>query len=150
MTVKYINFTNISKTEAFLFKSLAFTNGTTYHVGINEYINQKTGDSLHKRYLFNFDSSYRDRNLFFILNPEKDEYIGSDRNYHFVANDRFMRNHERVPEVKNFLLNFYTQSRPQNKTVIVNKNIWDRANPKENKKSGLYNCIGIGCWQTIR
>ena len=45
-----------------------------------------------------------------------------------------MRNGERVPEVKNFLLNFYIQWRPQNKIVIVNKNFWDRANPKKENK----------------
>ena len=60
-----------------------------------------------------------------------------DPNYRFIANDRFMRNGEQVLEVKNFLFNFYTQWRPQNKTVIVNKNIWDRANPKENNKIRL-------------
>ena len=48
-----------------------------------------------------------------------------------------MRNGDQVPEVKNFLLNFYAQWRPQNKTLIVNKNIWDRANPKEENKIGL-------------
>ena len=102
------------KNRGFIFKSLAFTNGATYHVGLNEYLDQRTGDFLYKHYLFNFDSSYQDRNLFFIFDPKKDEFIGSDPNYHFIANDRFMRNGERVPEVKNFLLNFYTQWRPQN------------------------------------
>ena len=48
-----------------------------------------------------------------------------------------MRNGDQVPEVKNFFLNFYAQWRPQNKTLIVNKNIWDRENPKEENKIGL-------------
>ena len=35
-----------------------------------------------------FDSAYKDRNLFFVFDKEKDEYIGSDETYHWVANDR--------------------------------------------------------------
>ena len=82
-----------------MFKSLAFT----YHVGLNEYLDQTTGDFLYKRYLFNFDSSYQDRDLFFVTDPEKDAFIGSDPNYHFIVNDRFMRNGEQLPEDKNFI-----------------------------------------------
>ena len=32
------------KNRGFIFKSLAFTNGATYHVGLNEYLDQITGD----------------------------------------------------------------------------------------------------------
>ena len=46
------------KNRGFIFKSLAFTNDATYHVGLNEYLDQITGNFLCKRYLFNFDSSY--------------------------------------------------------------------------------------------
>ena len=129
------------KNRDFISRILAFTNGATYHVGLNEYLDQRTGDFLYKRYLFNFQSSDQDRNLFFILDPKKDEFIGSDPNYHFAANDRFLRNGERVPKVKNFLLNFYTQWRSQNKIVIVNKNIWDRANPKEKILNRAYTTV---------
>ena len=87
------------KNRGFMFESLAFT----YHVGLNEYLDQITGDFLYKRYLFNFDSSYQDRDLFFVIDPEKDEFIGSDPNYHFIMNDRFMRNGEQLPEDKNFI-----------------------------------------------
>ena len=41
-----------------------------------------------------------------------------------------MRYDKRVPEVN-------TQWKPENKTIIVNKNVWDRANSKEKNKIGL-------------
>ena len=106
-------------------------------VAINEYQDQVTTDFQYKRYLFDFDAAYRGRNLFFVFDSEKDEFIGSDPDYYFIANDRFMRNGKRVPEVKSFLLDFYTKWKPENKTVIVNKSVWDRASPKERNKIGL-------------
>ena len=42
-----------------------------------------------------------------------------------------------MPEVKIFLLDFYTKWKQDNKTVTVNKSVWDRASPKERKKIGL-------------
>ena len=48
-----------------------------------------------------------------------------------------MRYDKRVPEVKIFLLDFCTQWKPENKTIIVNKNDWDRANSKERNKIGV-------------
>ena len=48
-----------------------------------------------------------------------------------------MRFGDQVPEVKKFLLDYYTRLKPQNKTVIVNKNAWDRASQKERSKIGL-------------
>ena len=48
-----------------------------------------------------------------------------------------MRYGKQVLEVKSFLLDFYTQWKPKNKTTVVNKNVWDRANPKEKNKIGL-------------
>ena len=42
-----------------------------------------------------------------------------------------------MPEVKNFLVDYYTRLKPQNKTVIVNKDISDRASQKERSKIGL-------------
>ena len=60
-------------------------------------------------------------NLFFVFDSEKDEFIGSDPDYHFTASNRFMSYGKRVPEVKRFLLDFYTKWKPENKTVIVNK-----------------------------
>ena len=100
-------------------------------------MDQVTTEFLYKRYLFDLDAAYRDINLFFVFYPEQDEFIGSDPDYHFIASDRFMRYGKRVPEFKSFLLDFYTQWKPENKTVIINKNIWDRANSKEQNKIGL-------------
>ena len=87
--------------------------------------------------MFNFDSSHRDRNLLFVFDTENDEYIGSDENYHFVANDRFLRYKKSVPNVNRFLHDFYMTWRPNNKTVIVNQGTWDRLNPRERNKVGL-------------
>ena len=56
--------------------------------------------------------------MFFIFDPEKDEFISSDPNYHSIENYRFMRNGEEVSGLKHFLLNFYAQWRPQNKTSL--------------------------------
>ena len=106
---------------------------------------------MYKRYLFDFDNSYRDRNLLFVFDKEKDEFIGSDPDYHFIAKNRYMRFGDQVPEVKNFLLDYYTQLKPQNKTVIVNKNVWDRASQKERCKIGLIQLyIGTGWLQTVK
>ena len=119
-------------------RSLIFINRhLKYKVGINEYQDQVTTDSQYKRYLFDFDAAYRDRNLFFVFDSEKGEFMGSDPDYHFIANDRFTRYGKRVPEVKSFLLDFHTKWKLDNKTVIVNKNVWDRASPKERNKIGL-------------
>ena len=48
-----------------------------------------------------------------------------------------MRFGDQVPEVKQFLLDYYTELKLKNKTVIVNKNVWDRTSQKERSKSGL-------------
>ena len=117
-------------------RSLIFTNRhLKYTVGINEY--QVTTEFQYKCYFFDFDATYQDRNVFFVFDSEKDEFIGSDPDHHFTANDRFMRYGKRVPEVKSFLLDFYTKWTPENKTVIVNKIVWDRASPKERHRIGL-------------
>ena len=48
-----------------------------------------------------------------------------------------MRFADQVTEVKQFLLDYYTPLKPQNKTVIVNKNVWGRTSQKERSKIGL-------------
>ena len=76
----------------FINRSLKVTNRhLTYTVVIKVYTDQVTTEFLYKRYLFDFNAVYQDRNLFFVLDPEKDEFIGSDLDYHYIANDRFMR-----------------------------------------------------------
>ena len=50
-------------------------------------MDQVTTNFMYKRYLFNFDNSYRDRNLLFVFDKENDEFIGSDPGYHFIVND---------------------------------------------------------------
>ena len=96
-----------------------------YTLGINEYQDQVTTDFQYKRYLFDFDVANWDRNLLFVFDSEKDEFIGSDPDYHFIVNNTFMRYGKWVPKVKSFLLDFYTKWKPENKTVIVNKNVWE-------------------------
>ena len=84
-------------------RSLIFTNRhLKYTVGINKYQDQVTTNFQYKRYLFDFDAAYRDRNLCFVFDSD-----------------------------------FYIKWKPGNKTVIVNKSIWDRASGKERNKIGL-------------
>ena len=91
----------------FINRSLKFINRhLTYMVGMNEYMDQVTTEFLYKRYLFDFDAAYRDRNLFLVFDTEKDESVGSDPGYRLIANSRFMRYGQRVPEVKMFCLIF--------------------------------------------
>ena len=123
--------------RGFIFKNDTFTSGSLYSVGVNKHMDQVTTNFMYKLDLFSFDNSYRDRNLFFIFNKEKDEFIGSDPDYHFIGNDRYMRFGDQVHEVKKFLLDYYTRPKPQNKTVIVNKNVWNRTSQKERSKIGF-------------
>ena len=60
-------------------------------VGNKEYQDQVTTDFQYKYQLFNFDAAYRDRNLIFVFDFEKYEFIGSDPDSHFMANGKFMR-----------------------------------------------------------
>ena len=87
-----------------IFKNDTFTSGSLYSVGVNEYMDQVTTNFMYKRYLFDFSNSYWDRNLFFVFDKEKDEFISSDADYHFIANDRYMRFGDQVPELKKFLI----------------------------------------------
>ena len=105
--------------RGFIFKNDTFTSASLYSVGVNEYMDQVTTNFMYKRYLFDFDNSYRERSLFFVFDKEKDEYIDSDPDYHFIANDKYMRFGDQVPEIKKFLLDYYTLLKPQNKTVIL-------------------------------
>ena len=124
--------------RGFIFKNDTFLeNGSLYSVGVNEYMEQVTTNFMYKRYLFDFGNSYRDRNLFLLFDKEKDEFVGSDLDYHFIANDRYMRFGDQVPEVKKFLFDYYARLKTQNTTVIVSKNVWDRASQKERNKIGL-------------
>ena len=96
--------------DQFVGRSLTFTNlrdrSQQYVVALNEYRNKVTREFRYHRYMFNFDSSHRDRNLLFVFDTENDEYIGSDENYHFVANDRFLRYKKNVSSVNRFLHDF--------------------------------------------
>ena len=67
-----------------------------------------TTNFMYKRYLLNFDNSYQDRNLFFVFDKEKDEFIGSDPDYHVIVNSRYMRFGHQVHKVKKFLFDYYT------------------------------------------
>ena len=100
-------------------------------------MDQVTTNFICKRYLFDFNNSYQDKNLFFVFDTEKDEFIGLDPDYHFIANDRYMKFGDQVPEVKKFLLGYYTRLKLQHKTVVVNKNVLDRVSQKERSKIGL-------------
>ena len=50
-------------------------------------MDQVTTEFLYKHYLFDFDAAYQDRNLFFVFDPEQDEFVSSDPDYHFIANN---------------------------------------------------------------
>ena len=63
-------------------------------------MDQVTTNFIYKRYLFDFNNSYQDKNLFFVFDTEKDEFISLDPDYHFIANNRYMRFGDQVPEVK--------------------------------------------------
>ena len=100
-------------------RSLIFTNRhLKYTVGINEYQDQVKTDFQYRRYLFDFDVAYQDRNLFFVFDSEKDEFIGSNPDYHFIANDRFMRYGKQVPEVKRFCLIFIQNGNQRIKPLL--------------------------------
>ena len=58
-------------------------------------------------------------------------------NYHFAANDKFLRYKKSVPSVNMFLHKFYMTWHSNNKTVIVNQGTWDRLNPRERNKVRL-------------
>ena len=75
----------------FYIKNNTFTGGSLYSVGVNEYTDQVTTNFMYKRYLFDFNNSYRDRNLFFVFHKEKDEFIVLEADYHFIANNRYIR-----------------------------------------------------------
>ena len=78
--------------DQFINRSLKVTNRyLTYTVVMKVYMDQVTTEFLYKRYLFDFNAVYQDRNLFFVLDPEQDEFISSDPDYHYIVNDRFMR-----------------------------------------------------------
>ena len=63
-------------------RSLTFTSlrgrSQQYVVALNEDRNKVTGEFRYRRYMFNFDSPYRDQILFFVFDMENNEYIGSD------------------------------------------------------------------------
>ena len=67
-------------------------------------MDQVTTNFMYKRHLLDFDHSYRDRHLFFVFDKEKDEFIGLDLDFHFIANDRYMIFGDQVPEVKKIFL----------------------------------------------
>ena len=100
-------------------RSLIFTNRhLKYTVGINEYQDQVKTDFQYTRYLFDFDVAYQDRNLFFVFDSEKNEFIGSNPDYHFIANDRFMRYGKQVPEVKSFCFIFIQNGNQRIKPLL--------------------------------
>ena len=72
----------------------------------DEYRNKVAREFKYRRYMFNFDCSYRNRNLLFVFDTENNGYIGSDENYHFAANDRFLRYKKNVSSVNRFLHDF--------------------------------------------
>ena len=105
-----------SSYDQFMNKSLVFTNlknrKQRYVISMNEYHNRVVVEYKYEHFMFDFDSAYKDRNLFFVFGKEKDEYIGSDETYHWVANDRFLRFKKPVPSVNNFLRDVYMNWHP--------------------------------------
>ena len=97
----------------------------------------------YNRYNFDFDSYYPDINLYFIFDKENDEFIGSDSNYHPLANNKFQRYGKPVSVAKSFLFYCYMVWRPENTIVIVNQDVWNRAGAKEKAKLVLCNDFKI-------
>ena len=91
----------------------------------------------YNRYNFEFNSYYQDLNLYFIFDKENDEFIGSDSNYHLLANDKFQRHGKPVPVAKSFFYYYYTVLRPENTTVIVNQDVSNHTRAKERSKIGI-------------
>ena len=89
-------------------------------------------------YNFDFDSYYRDINLYFILDKENNEFIGSDSNNHLLANDKFQRYGKPVSIAKSFFIYYYTVWRPVNTTAIVNQDVWAVLEQKKEAKLILY------------
>ena len=50
-----------------------------------------------------------------------DEFIGSDGDYHLIINDRYQRYEKGVPDVNEFLYEYYGNIKLNHKNVICNQ-----------------------------
>ena len=74
----------------------------------------------------------------FVFDPEQDEFIGSDADYHFIANDRFMRYGKRVHKVKSFCLIFIRNGNQKIKPSLQTKTFGIGKIQKKETKLDLY------------
>ena len=59
-------------------------------VEIDDKNQKRIGTFNYERYNFDFDSVYRDRNMFFIFDRSHDEFIGTDPRWHSFTNDNYL------------------------------------------------------------
>ena len=78
-----------------------------YTVRLGELANSIFTQYKYKRYLFDFDIHYQTRNQLFVFDKVADEFICSDGDYHLIINDRYQRYKKGVPDVNEFLYEYY-------------------------------------------
>ena len=83
----------------------------------------------YKRYLFDFDIHYQTRNQLFVFDKVADEFIGSDGDYHLIINDRYQRYEKGVPDVNEFLYEYYWNIESNHKNVIYNQTTYALLTP---------------------
>ena len=63
-----------------------------------------------------------------------DEFIGSDGDYHLIINDRYQRYKKGVPDVNEFLYEYYWNIKPNHKNVICNQATYALLTPTEKER----------------
>ena len=102
--VNYIHLTIIYKMMVLHLKAIHLLEA---HVSLDGKMENIVTRLEYNRYNFDFDSCYRDINLYFIFDKENDELIGSNSNYHLLANNKFQRYGKPVPVAKSFSFYYY-------------------------------------------
>ena len=60
-----------------------------------------------------------------------DEFICSDGDYHLIINDRYQRCKKGIPDVNDFLCEYYWNIKPNHKNVIRNQTTYALLTPTE-------------------
>ena len=118
---------NHLQNDGVTFKSDTFTGGSTYHVLLDEKMENIMTKLEYNHYNCDFVSVTLILLQFFIFDKKNDDFIGSDSNYHLLANDKFQRYGKPEPVVKSSLFYYYMLWRPENTTLIVNQDVWNHA-----------------------
>ena len=88
----------------------------------------------YKRCLFDFDILYQTRNKLFVFDKVADEFIGSYGDYHLIINDRYQRYNKGVPDVNEFLYEYYWSIKPNHKNTICNQTTYALLTPREKER----------------